>query len=189
MDILQLGSFFLMLYASVVALYIAYRIFSIRKNYAYLAIIFSMMLFTHSVYHLGGVVQNTFVVTFFGFSSASIALFFSLAYYFLRKWSNDINIRCNYFIPFGIKCFSFFLLHIKASFKTSQYSKQFQPSYDFFYGGMVYYWIARNLCSNSYPSNSWFWTFYYYGHICCGDNLALEMGWKVISRETVLNLH
>lgn len=85
MDLLQLGSFLLMIYTSLIALYIAYKIRNIRRKSSYLAIIFSVMLLTHSVYHFGGAIQNTFLISIFGFSSASIALFFSVAYYFLRK--------------------------------------------------------------------------------------------------------
>ena len=85
MDLLHLGSFILMLYSSIIAFYIVFRIYNIRKNTAYLALIFGLMLLTHSFYHLGGALQNILAITVFGFSSAALAFIFSLAYSILRK--------------------------------------------------------------------------------------------------------
>ncbi len=84
MDLLDLGSFLSILYASIIPYFLAYKLFPSKRSFAYLSTILGTMLLIHSIHHLGEFMGNAFLEDVFGLASAVMAVFLGITYSYLR---------------------------------------------------------------------------------------------------------
>jgi len=84
LNLLELGNFLSILYASFIPYYIAYRVLPEKKSFAYLSIILGAMLSVHSLHHIGAFIGVRFVEDVFGLTSAVLAVIVGLTYSYLK---------------------------------------------------------------------------------------------------------
>jgi NhaP-type Na+/H+ or K+/H+ antiporter len=84
-DILELGSFLLMLYAGVIALYVARRASRVSLHLFLLSLLLSMMILLHGFHHLFAFLQNSMLEQLFDFGASLSALALALAYAYIWR--------------------------------------------------------------------------------------------------------
>lgn len=83
--VLELANFLAMIYASAIPYYIAYKVPPERRSFAYLSIVFGLMLTSHSIHHFGGFFENDLIQDAFGLASAVLAVALGLVYSYIKR--------------------------------------------------------------------------------------------------------
>ena len=84
-DPLELGSFFLMLYAAIIALYVTRRAVRVGLPLLVLPLLLSLMILFHGVHHLFAFLENSMLEQAFEFGASVCALALALAYAYIWR--------------------------------------------------------------------------------------------------------
>lgn len=84
-DILELGSFLLMLYAGAIALYVARRASRVGLPLFLLSFLLSLMILLHGFHHLFAFLQNSTTEQFFEFGASVSALALAVVYAYVWR--------------------------------------------------------------------------------------------------------
>lgn len=84
-DILELGSFFLMLYAGLVALYVTRRAARVGLPLVILPLLLSSMILFHGIHHLFAYFEDPTVEQAFEFGASVFALALAVAYAYIWR--------------------------------------------------------------------------------------------------------
>lgn len=82
-DLLELGSFFLMLYAALIGVYVARRAARVGLPLVILPMLLSMMILFHGLHHLFAYLDNPILEEGFEFGASAFAFALALAYAYL----------------------------------------------------------------------------------------------------------
>ena len=84
-DPLELGSFFLMLYAALIALYVTRRAARVGLPLLVLPLLLSLMILFHGIHHLFAFFENSKLEQAFEFGASVFALALALAYTYIWR--------------------------------------------------------------------------------------------------------
>lgn len=87
MDYYHLASAIVVIYASIVPLYMAKRVFRLNKRFFIVSLSLGLGLFTHGLYHYWAYVGNGTVKIGFEFVSALFIFFLTVYYTYVRRGS------------------------------------------------------------------------------------------------------
>ncbi len=84
-DILELGSFFLMLYAALIALYVTRRAAHVGLPLIILPMLLSLMILFHGIHHLFAYLEDSSLEQAFEFGASLFALALAAAYAYVWR--------------------------------------------------------------------------------------------------------
>ena len=84
-DPLELGSFFLMLYAAIIALYVTRRAARVGLPLLILPLLLSLMILFHGTHHLFAFLENPMLEQAFEFGASVFALALAVAYAYIWR--------------------------------------------------------------------------------------------------------
>ncbi len=84
-DLLELGSFFLMLYAALIALYVTRRAARVGLPLVILPLLLALMILFHGIHHLFVYLENSALEQTFEFVASVFALALAVAYAYIWR--------------------------------------------------------------------------------------------------------
>ncbi len=84
-DLLELGSFFLMLYSALIAIYVTRRAARVGMPLLILPLLLSLMVLSHGIHHLFGYLENSALEQIFEFGASFFSLALALAYAYMWR--------------------------------------------------------------------------------------------------------